>query len=630
MAMDCDDVALLLAAGEPRTLSGKEETAYHRHIADCPTCRTLASESTDDDRWRWVARIPDDALADPDMLVLPVVDPIVFTDGEPIATGGMGRISRAHDRRLGRDVAIKEVLEPDMRARFEREAMITARLQHPAIVPVYEAGTWPDGSAFYTMRLVSGGTLAKAIHAADTIEKRLALLPHVIASTEALAYAHSRRIVHRDLKPSNILVGEFGETVVIDWGLAKELDRSDDDDAVLRSRIIPASTELTEIGSVMGTPGFMSPEQAEGDHDIDERADVYALGGILYNLLSGAPPYWDTPAKDDARSLVDAAIAGPPTPIATLAPRAPADLHAIVDRALARPKQARYPSAREMAEELRRFEAGQLIAREYALTELLMRWIRKHRTAVVVGLVAMLALAAVGTVAVIGVTRSRSAERTARRTAEVGLAALMEEHGRTAWLSGDRERALAYLDAAYRGGRDSVAMRHLLANASREIDLLQAEMKAGNAIYGLGFDDDGRVVTVEPFASRITVWDGATAVVRHELAKPGRIEGAVSPNGRRAAIILLNKEKKADKIWLAMADVASGRLLWEVAHESFWSSDELRFDPTGSVIVASASSTHPETDAMSRSDPTASWSRSAPIARSGCSSATSARSVRSR
>ncbi len=152
---------LLVAVGEGRTLSGMEEARFHEQVAGCASCRTLTGE-TADEQLRWVARIPEDAFDDPDLLVLPMVDPIVFSKGDELAHGGMGRITRARDRRLGRDVAIKEVLAPDLRARFEREAMITAKLQHPAIVPVYEAGTWPDGSAFYTMRLVSGGTLFDA------------------------------------------------------------------------------------------------------------------------------------------------------------------------------------------------------------------------------------------------------------------------------------------------------------------------------------------------------------------------------------------------------------------------------------------------------------------------------------
>src|SRR5262249_38640921 len=127
----------------------------------------------------------------------------------------------------GREVAIKEVLSPAMRARFEREVAITARLQHPAIVPIYEAGTWPNGTTFYTMRLVSGGTLQDAIARTATLEDRLALLPKVIAVTEALAYAHEHGVIHRDLKPGNVLTGEHGETVVIDWGLAKQIDGGD-------------------------------------------------------------------------------------------------------------------------------------------------------------------------------------------------------------------------------------------------------------------------------------------------------------------------------------------------------------------------------------------------------------------
>ncbi|HEU4730825.1 MAG TPA: hypothetical protein VFT22_23180, partial [Kofleriaceae bacterium] len=164
--MDCDDVMLLVAVGEGRTLSGAEESQLKLHVASCDKCRQVAAEPVHE-KLRWVARIPEDALDDPEgrpeRPVLPMIDPIVFAMGDQLARGGMGRITRARDRRLGRDVAVKEVLAPYLRARFEREALITARLQHPAIVPVYEAGTWPDGSAFYTMRLVSGGTLDAAI-----------------------------------------------------------------------------------------------------------------------------------------------------------------------------------------------------------------------------------------------------------------------------------------------------------------------------------------------------------------------------------------------------------------------------------------------------------------------------------
>jgi eukaryotic-like serine/threonine-protein kinase len=156
---------------------------------------------------------------------------------------------------------------------------------------VLEAGTWPGGEPFYVMKMVAGQSLDAAIAARGTLEARLGLLPHVIDAVEALAYAHSRWVIHRDLKPSNVLVGEFGETVVIDWGLAKDLSDASAD--VLDAgpyRTAAAAPGATVAGSVMGTPAYMAPEQAAGEL-VDPRADVYALGAMLYHVLAGRPPY---------------------------------------------------------------------------------------------------------------------------------------------------------------------------------------------------------------------------------------------------------------------------------------------------------------------------------------------------
>src|ERR1041384_2237374 len=144
--------------------------------------------------------------------------------------GGLGRVSRAHDVELGRDVAIKELLSHGhvKEVRFLREAMITARLEHPSIVPVHEAGRWPDGTPFYAMKLVAGRPLRDLITERRTVERRLGLLHHVIAVADAIAYAHGRSIIHRDLKPANVIVGDFGETIVIDWGLAKDLSATEE------------------------------------------------------------------------------------------------------------------------------------------------------------------------------------------------------------------------------------------------------------------------------------------------------------------------------------------------------------------------------------------------------------------
>jgi WD40 repeat protein len=309
-----------------------------------------------------------------------------------VAEGGQGRILRAEDLQLKRMVALKELLDSGGGAiedRFLREALITARLQHPGIVPVYEAGRWPGGEPFYAMKLVSGRSLATFIEGMKTLGERLTALPHVLAVAEAMAYAHSQRVIHRDLKPANILVGEFGETVVIDWGLAKELDppggtAPDTAPATPRSPSVP-SPEYTQHGTVMGTPAYMPPEQAAGQ-TVDERADVYALGAILYRLLSGQAPYTGTSSQEVLRQV----LTQEPPPLAQLQPGVPEALLAIVSRAMAREPAQRYPSARELAEDLRRFQTGQLVgAHRYTVWELLGRFARQYKAALIVATVAL-------------------------------------------------------------------------------------------------------------------------------------------------------------------------------------------------------------------------------------------------
>ena len=249
------------------------------------------------------------------------------------ARGGLGRIVRAVDRWLGREVAVKELLSHDARhqARLLREAFITARLQHPGIVPVHEAGRWPTGEPYYVMKLVEGRTLKELLVERTTLRERLALLPHVIAIADAIGYAHGEGVIHRDVKPSNVIVGNFGETVVVDWGLALE---SGDDHAA---------------AEVVGTPAYMAPEQARGER-VDERVDVYAIGVILYELVAGAAPYGTT--SDGVLARV---VNGPPPALAVR--NAPRELVAIVDKAMARDPEHRYRDARELAAALRGLDA---------------------------------------------------------------------------------------------------------------------------------------------------------------------------------------------------------------------------------------------------------------------------------
>ncbi|HET9988311.1 MAG TPA: protein kinase, partial [Kofleriaceae bacterium] len=306
---------------------------------------------------------------------------------------------------------IKELLPGHDDARFEREARITARLAHPAIVAIYEAGRWPSGEPFFAMKLVSGRPLDKVIAETETLSERLALLPRLAAACDAIAYAHSQRIIHRDLKPGNVLIGDFGETVVIDWGLAKDLDAADSLDSGNRaprakkakSAHDTASSTLTVAGSVMGTPAYMAPEQARGE-SVDQRADVFALGAMLYHVLAGSPPYNARTATD----VIAAAALGKIIPLRERVKNAPRDLVAILDRAMA-PKQAdRYPNAGELADELRRFLTGNLVeAHRYTALQRVGRFVKKHRAAVTISAIALAGFAVGGTLAVHRVVRER-------------------------------------------------------------------------------------------------------------------------------------------------------------------------------------------------------------------------------
>ncbi len=311
--------------------------------------------------------------------------------GDEIARGGMGRVVEATDTLLGRTVAFKEALsnDPDALRRFARETRITARLEHPSIVPVHDAGVSPNGAPFYVMRKIGGQPLEQLVGAANTLQQRLALIPHIVASARAIAHAHERGIVHRDIKPSNILAGELGETIVIDWGLAKVIGEVDDAADVAAAAASPLGPLHTRAGVVFGTPGFMSPEQLRGA-PVDEQCDVYALGATLYHLLARRPPHYAKTADE----MMRAAVAAPPTPVSELVPGVPPELETIVGKALAQTAEARYRSSRELAEDLQRFLTGQLVAaHRYSRKERFARFLRLHRVELSVALLALVAMA---------------------------------------------------------------------------------------------------------------------------------------------------------------------------------------------------------------------------------------------
>jgi eukaryotic-like serine/threonine-protein kinase len=245
---------------------------------------------------------------------------------EPIGRGGMGAVYRVHDKELDRLVAMKVLAAPDpsgeLAARLLLEARFLARLEHPGIVPVYDAGVLPDGRAYCVMKHVSGQRLDQWL---ATGPSRTATLELVARLAETVAFAHAHGVIHRDLKPANVMVGEFGEALVLDWGVAKQIGANE----VGTGLIAPSgSQQLTHHGAIVGTTSWMAPEQSRGE-PADQRSDVYSLGTLLAQV-----------AGDDA---------------------APA-LAAVCARATAAAPADRYPTADELAKDIRRYLAGDSVA----------------------------------------------------------------------------------------------------------------------------------------------------------------------------------------------------------------------------------------------------------------------------
>ena len=470
-------------------------------------------------------------------------DPQRYTMADEVGRGGLGRILRATDNNLGRSVAIKELLhqDDDLLARFAREALVTARLMHPAIVPVYDAGRWPNGMPFYAMKMVTGRSLDQVIQAAPTLQDRLALLTNVIAVAEAIAYAHSEGIIHRDLKPANVLVGSFGETVVIDWGLAKDLRAPEE--SLRPGPYRGDSSSGTVVGSVLGTPSYMPPEQALGD-PVDETADVYALGALLYHLLAGGAPY----AARSAEAVLALVITGPPKP---LPEGVPPELLAIVDKAMAREKAARYPTAGELAADLKRFTTGQLVsAHLYTPGALIKRWIAKRRGVVSIGAIALAALVGVGVYAYVRVGGERDVA--VRRADESAIAQAR------ALLGSDPSRALAALANLSPAAPSDLIHRLALEAVTRGIAI--RELVVGDGAQAVGFLQTGEVVV----GSRAGIyrWSerGAQLIAPAPAAMRDELPVVMSPDGATLAVRIFPgnaNDRHGDGAQLI--DVATGR-----------------------------------------------------------------------
>jgi serine/threonine-protein kinase len=333
-------------------------------------------------------------------------------DGE-IARGGMGLVLKGRDPDIGRDVALKVLREDfrdnvDMVRRFVEEAQIGGQLQHPGVVPIYEMGTCGDRRPFFSMKLVKGNTLAKLLvgrqNPGDGLPRFLSIFESI---AQTVAYSHARGVIHRDLKPSNVMVGSFGEVQVMDWGLAKVLPRggiaddagagkvSREETVITTGRSGSEDSDLSRAGSILGTPSYMAPEQARGEIDrVDERADVFALGSILCEILTGQPAFIGRSSGEIQRK---AALGDLADAFARLdACGADADLIAIAKDCLAREPEDRPSVAGAVSDSVTAYLAGVQERLRRAEVESVEERAKRRLTTVTAAALILLGLAAGG------------------------------------------------------------------------------------------------------------------------------------------------------------------------------------------------------------------------------------------
>jgi serine/threonine-protein kinase len=439
-----------------------------------------------------------------------------------IARGGVGVVLKGRDVDIGREVAIKTLREeyagqPAMVRRLVEEAQIGGQLQHPGVLPVYEMGLDPSRRPYFTMKLVRGQTLAALLHdRADPARERRRFLAAFEQVCQTVAYAHARGVIHRDLKPSNVMVGGFGEVQVVDWGLAKVLDRG----GVADERPSPTPGEATvatvrserpgshsEAGSVLGTPAYMPPEQARGEVDgLDERSDVFALGAVLCEILTGLPPYHGPRAE----VLRQAAEGQTGDALARLdACGADADLVRLARACLAADPSARPRDASAVAREVSAYLASAdervkqadlaaALARSRAEAERRARWV-------------IVAAAAVVLLAVLG----------------VGGAYVQAERARVSRL----QHTLAVIASLETKGNWLIEGSRLVpdSEAWRWADALALTTEAVRQTLALDLDEPGRQLAL----ARLEKLRQAEAALRARAAQPPTSEPASAPAGRR-------------------------------------------------------------------------------------------------
>jgi WD40 repeat protein/tRNA A-37 threonylcarbamoyl transferase component Bud32 len=646
---DCLDEESALAFIEGKTPSARR-SAIEQHLDGCDACRRLLGAAA----LLQSAEKPAQAGRTPK---LPVAGERYTLLGEH-ARGGQARVMLAFDENVGRTVALKELLpkalgnamDPaswrDATERFLREAELTGQLAHPGVVPVFEIGCRPDGAFFYTMQWVRGRTLSEVLTERRDLPGRLALLNHFLSVCQVVAYAHSRGILHRDIKPQNIMVGDFGETVLLDWGLAKQKGTSDAAPLLLTPEEAQPPETATRQGTVVGTPGYMSPEQARGDlAEIDERSDIYGLGAVLFEILTERLP--PAPGRGGAARVRE------------LCPQAPPELAMIAEKALALEKRDRYPQAAELAQDITAFmTGGRVAAYAYTPRDLVRRFAARHRW-----ILAGMAIAAAAVLVALGLTsvawRSELASRRAATASERAATARghesLREGASLALLQGDAFQARAKLREALELG-DSLLARtlwrklrirpeHFVARFSSHVDEfafspLGRELAVGlgsgsvqlidvvtrarrslrgsdGQVFALAYSPDGSRLAASTLSSTITIWElkdgrlvslrGANAIVSRLAFSPdgvrlaaGDFSGAIAVWDVSSGRLLTNLKTKTEKIWsvafspdgrhLAASGDQSGLVVWDLeAQAPVWawpgSLSKIAFSPDGAWIA---------------------------------------------